>query len=489
LEIFDPARVGKRGWFMNRKYILTFAIVSGLALTVGILVLLHPSRTAAAPSVRYVEPTGNCGGASPCYSSIQSALDEAMPDDVIKVATGVYSGVHAYTDTNTLVTQALFINKSIILTGGYTITNWSSPDAAAYPVTLDAQNLGRVIYITGTIHVEMDGLRLINGNGGIYIGYSSDVELSNSSILSSTTWEGGYPGLGILNYGTLTLVNSSIVSSTTQSVLSSGGGIENLGTADIYSATIRDNRSSWGCPGIDNVGVMNVFTATIQNNHGGLIKSIGGGICNSGTFYLAGSSVLNNMALIGGGIGNIGIMNILNTTISGNEVNAHGSGILNFAGWSMSGISTTGIMTITYSLIVSNTSAFTPSEGINNSDYFHYGVTPTLSIKNSIVAFNANANCGGTITSLGHNIEDGNSCALNNVGDLINTNPRLGQLNYFGGPTLTYSLEPNSPAIDAGDNIGCPSIDQRGVHRPQGAACDIGAFEMPRLFLPIITVP
>jgi hypothetical protein len=477
---------------MYRKYVLSFAVISGLALAMGILVFLNPSRTTAAASILYVEPTGNCGGASPCYSSIQLALDEAMPDDEIKVATGVYSGVHAYTDTNTLVTQTLFINKSITLTAGYTITNWSSPDATAYPVTLDAQNLGRVIYITGTIDVEMDGFRLIHGNGGIYIGYLSNVELRNSLILNSTTWEGGYPGHGILNYGSLTLVNSSIVSSTMQSVLSWGGGIMNFGTADIYSATILENRSAWGCPGITNDGVMNVFTATIQNNRGGLIRSVGGGICNSGSFYLAGSSVLDNMALIGGGIDNIGIMNILNTTISGNEANAHGSGILNHAGWSSTGISTTGMMTITNSTIVSNTSVFTPSDGlidgIYNSDYFGFGITPTLSIRNTIVASNAYTNCYGIIVSLGHNIEDGNSCGFNNVGDLTNTDPGLGPLNYYGGPTLSYSLEPNSPAIDAGDHTGCPPIDQRGVPRPQGAACDIGAFEVLWLFLPVILV-
>jgi hypothetical protein len=475
---------------MYRKYVLTFAVVSGLALAMSILFFLNPASTDAASSVLYVEPTGNCGGASPCYSSIQSALDEAMPDDVIKVATGVYSGVHAYTDTNTLVTQTLFINKSIILTGGYTITNWSSPDAVAYPVTLDAQNLGRVIYITGTIDVEMEGLRLINGNGGIFIGDSSNVELRNSLILSSTTWEGGYPGHGIMNYGTLTLVNSSIVSSTVQSVMSWGVGIYNLGNTNIYSATIRDNTSQT-CAGIANEGSMNVFTATIQNNIGLGYMGHGGGICNWGSFYLASSSVLNNQSLIGGGIANEGIMSILNTTISGNDASAHGSGVLNYTAGPTSGITPTGMMTITNSTIVSNTSTLPYSEGINNSDYFGVGITPTLSIKNTIVASNTNANCYGMIVSLGHNIEAENSCGFNNVGDLINIDPGLGPLNYYGGPTLTYSLEPNSPAIDTGDNIGCPSIDQRGVHRPQGAACDIGAFEALRLFLPIIyfTIP
>src|SRR6185312_16287019 len=36
---------------------------------------------------------------------------------------------------------------------------------------------------------------------------------------------------------------------------------------------------------------------------------------------------------------------------------------------------------------------------------------------------------------------------------------------------------PGSPAIDGGGADGCPKTDQRGITRPQGAACDIGAFE------------
>jgi hypothetical protein len=46
-----------------------------------------------------------------------------------------------------------------------------------------------------------------------------------------------------------------------------------------------------------------------------------------------------------------------------------------------------------------------------------------------------------------------------------------------GGSTQTLALVKNSPAIDAADNAVCPATDQRGVSRPQGAACDIGAFE------------
>jgi hypothetical protein len=59
-----------------------------------------------------------------------------------------------------------------------------------------------------------------------------------------------------------------------------------------------------------------------------------------------------------------------------------------------------------------------------------------------------------------------------------NTDPLLGALQNNGGETDTLALQPGSPSIDAGTNDGCPATDQRGVSRPQGSACDIGAFEL-----------
>lgn len=65
-----------------------------------------------------------------------------------------------------------------------------------------------------------------------------------------------------------------------------------------------------------------------------------------------------------------------------------------------------------------------------------------------------------------------------------NLDPLLGQLGYYGGLTPTIPLLPASPAIDAGDQAAAPPTDQRGVSRPQGTGCDIGAFELaPRLAL------
>ena len=82
------------------------------------------------------------------------------------------------------------------------------------------------------------------------------------------------------------------------------------------------------------------------------------------------------------------------------------------------------------------------------------------------------------MTSQGHNLDSDNTCNLSSVGDLPNTDPLLGPLQDNGGPTETHALLPESPAIDAGDNAACPSTDQRGIIRPQGSACDIGAFEL-----------
>jgi len=55
-----------------------------------------------------------------------------------------------------------------------------------------------------------------------------------------------------------------------------------------------------------------------------------------------------------------------------------------------------------------------------------------------------------------------------------------------GGFTQTMVLGAGSPAIDAGNNATCASTDQRGVKRPQGPHCDMGAYEAPvtRLFRP-----
>ncbi|MGH7861061.1 MAG: choice-of-anchor Q domain-containing protein [Candidatus Dormibacteraceae bacterium] len=119
----------------------------------------------------------------------------------------------------------------------------------------------------------------------------------------------------------------------------------------------------------------------------------------------------------------------------------------------------------------------------------------TLSVGNSIIASNGTGgNCvaaSGTITSLGHNLENDTSCPFSQSGDQENVSSLgLGAIANNGGPTQTMSLltiYPANPAIDRGGSSanGCPATDQRGVFRPQGQACDVGAYEY--VFSPVVT--
>jgi fibronectin-binding autotransporter adhesin len=98
---------------------------------------------------------------------------------------------------------------------------------------------------------------------------------------------------------------------------------------------------------------------------------------------------------------------------------------------------------------------------------------------NSIIAFSLQStNCFGTILDGGHNLSSDASCFLTAPGSRNNIDPLLGTLGNHGGPTPTFLLLPTSPAIDAGKSAASPPTDQRGVARPVGVRCDIGAVEV-----------
>src|SRR5262249_31088772 len=113
-------------------------------------------------------------------------------------------------------------------------------------------------------------------------------------------------------------------------------------------------------------------------------------------------------------------------------------------------------------------------------------------IQNSIVANNSGGDCWArtamnAITSHGHNLSSDGTCNFNNTGDLNNTDPLLGTLGNYGGPTQTIPLLSGSPAIDSGNPNGCTDglghllkTDQRGKPRYDAEdtrGCDMGAFE------------
>ena len=107
------------------------------------------------------------------------------------------------------------------------------------------------------------------------------------------------------------------------------------------------------------------------------------------------------------------------------------------------------------------------------------------SVQNTVIAANAGG-CNGSASSKGYNLTDDARCGFGQTGDSTTDDPRLGELASNGGATQTIALTGGSPAIDAGDPGGCAdpasggmlTSDQRGVRRPAGGRCDIGAFEV-----------
>lgn len=106
-------------------------------------------------------------------------------------------------------------------------------------------------------------------------------------------------------------------------------------------------------------------------------------------------------------------------------------------------------------------------------------------LRNTILGMNGAPNCIGKVTDGGYNLDSGTGCAFTAKTSLSNVNPKLNGSAVNGGTTATMALQPSSPALDAGSDTVCAAspvngIDQRGITRPQGTHCDMGAFEKNR---------
>ena len=116
-------------------------------------------------------------------------------------------------------------------------------------------------------------------------------------------------------------------------------------------------------------------------------------------------------------------------------------------------------------------------------------------VRHTIIAANLlnengiNPDIGGTFISNGYNLigDSTGSTGFDATGDIVGTSdrpidPRLAPLDFYGGPTQTIALRPDSPAIDAGDPTVLdtdPTTDERGMpRRAADGSADIGAFEV-----------
>ena len=271
---------------------------------------------------------------------------------------------------------------------------------------------------------------------------------------------------GNLTLQQTTLTGGHAASSNLAARYHYGGALYNQGTVTLQSCTISGNQADLDGGGIANYGTLTVMDSTINGNVAG---RDGGGVINNGFTHT--SSVT-----------------LLNSTVSGNTAGRDGGALANFA------YRSTGQLTVTQSTLTGNQATRDGGGLVTDA---------TTTLARSIVSGNT-AVTGAEVQRNGHtlNVNAFNlfgqnalttAVALNNVtpgaNDRVATSNGAqatalatilnGTLADNGGATQTHALPVGSPAIDVIPPAQCSDVpvDQRGVARPQGAACDIGALE------------
>ncbi len=370
--------------------------------------------------------------------------------------------------------------------------------------------LGGSLGVTGStfthnqVPLFFDGeLSFISQGGAIFLQGTLDtpcVATIESSTFSDNSAQGGKPGGwggAIWAQGAdihdlpqdITKMKLSVAESTfTHNIVSEAGS----GALGAFSATVSVRASLFSENGTRAIGVtgtdLSITTSTFTHNPSSAVavgspgtalitRSVfaenatlnagGGALTLQSTATIADSTFTSNSATAspltqdpnngGGAILNLGDLTLINDTFSGNSVGGtyRGSNIYN---------------------VYDDSSSGGPYKG-------------KITWRNTIVANGTGgANClyepSSVVTDGGYNLDSGTSCGFSSANhSLNNTDPKLGALVDNSGPTQTMALQLGSPAIDAASDSVCATvpvsgIDQRGIVRPQGPACDIGAFEL-----------
>jgi hypothetical protein len=403
-------------------------IVSLLAVLLLILLAIPSPRaevSAWAPTLSDVwvapppigDDTNNDGSEAHPFATIKHGLQNVVDDGTVHVAAGTYPETFSISSGKNLVSTA-----------------------DAQNTIIDGGGSGHVIYISG----------------GAWSNTISGFTIQNGYVTASLWNPAGeqvlFAGINLDSIKMLPrLFNASGL----------GGGIYISGghTVTLNDCVIKNNQARDG-GGIYNDGVMLTMNGcTVSNNSA---TRDGGGIYNNTEMWLTNCTISGNSASNGGGgIDNYmgAEMNLSYVTIANNQ--ATGASALG------GGFENVGPATFMNTIVANNTAG----AGVNNNGY------------------NVGAQ-GGTIQSNGYNLDSENSCGFDQPTDLINTDPLLGPLQDNGGPTSTHALLHGSPAIDAGSCVAilmdhvfaavvlATGTDQRGTPRPQGANCDIGAYEL-----------
>jgi Tol biopolymer transport system component len=390
------------------------------------------------------------------------AMANAHPSSTIALHPGTYRLTIAPSGADDNSTGDLNVTAATTISG-------SNPTTTIIEAGVSAGNgIDGVLAVHGSAPLNISGVTIRFGNstgtgGGIFDESTGLLTISHSIITGNQAGDGG--GIAEEDGGKVTIIGSTISHNT---ALSLGGGIAQegpgTGSINISRSTIEDNTSIAQGGGIaeEEGAPVTITASTIDGN----TADWGGGIAEECCF----SSTAPADTLI-------------NDTITNNHAIGPAGGNVGAGGLNLDG---DGTVVIKNSTISANTS--TVASGANIYD----DGTDPVDLTNTIISGGHPANCaGGDIFSTGthgpgsangHNLLSDSTCGASASG-----NPKLGPLAYYGGPTYTEALTAGSPAIDHGTSIGCPAKDQRGVTRPQGAHCDIGAYEMREVPIPTIS--
>jgi CSLREA domain-containing protein len=314
-----------------------------------------------------------------------------------------------------------------------------------------------------------------NYGGGLHLyggGY-----LTSTLIYSNTAPIGG----GVAGqYGGTLIFNSDIRWNTATAAATSpkygGGGIqhENGGGLLLVRSAVRDNNSAGQGGGIqNNDAAATIIESTISHN----TAVSGGGIYANSALALVNSSLSGNNAQSGGGVyNNTGPSSGLYlhfSTVAGNSASGTGGGIFN-----------NGVAVIDSSILAGNSANSSTTDATADCLESSALTFAGYSLFGSATGCSAAAPTDLTVipatvfTSVLGPLEDNG-----------------GPLTASGSPALTHALLPGSLALDylPQGSSGCGvwvDSDQRGISRPQGDNCDIGAYEREyyyEIYLPFVT--